>query len=338
MAQQTAWLDGTHFAVGRWNGAVSVFDASDPHPRAPVLDAVLASPQGEGIQMLAAGDGSWFVSSNDSSSLSVWKQNGGVWSAVELWATPSFNPSYGVATSGLYVSTASGNWLATGHDAGYLLIWDASDPSSLTVTQVVNLTSSQPTNPWKLQTIRQIALLEIAAGQAVVATGSENGSLALVSMPSGTIIDSIVYNPAAKRGLNTVNTMGNWILAGNCAVGSTDSNLWCYDTSSGAIVNTDSTNLVVDTSRAQVFNFSISSKPDYWYSATEEGALWGGTISASGQLNVAGYEEVSASIGAATSYGGPNELVVAAYDIHSYNPTERLPLAAYRGRRRGKQY
>jgi hypothetical protein len=317
MAQQAVWLDGSHFAIGRWNGIVSAFDASEAPPQAPLIEAAVASPAGTGVQMLAAGDGSWFASLNDTTSLSIWA-GAPDWSSIELIASPTFDARYGVATCGLYTPTASGDWLLTGHDKGYLLIWDAGVLTAPTLQGVVELQSSSPTNPWNLQTIRQIAPLDIAAGQAIVVTGSENGNLSMVSAPSGAIIDTVVYNPAAQRGINTVAVQGQWVLAGNCAVGAADKNLWCYDTSSGGIVYTDSTNLVVDTSLPQVFNFSVSWGGDFWFAATEEGALWGGTVSSAGQLQVAGYDEVSAKVGAATTYGGSNELVVAAFNVHTF--------------------
>lgn len=322
MAQQVCWLDDAHFAVGRWSGVASIFDAADPHPRAPVAEAAIVPPTGRGIEMLAAGDGSWFVSSNDERSITVWSMSSsGGEVTTELGAVVTYDPSIGTANCGLYTPTASGSWLVTGHESGQVVIWDAADPAAFVQQVVVDLASDTPTNPWGLQNIRSVQPFDIGAGNATVVTGSENGDICLLGVPSGSVFDTTVYNPGAQRGINTVATSWPWILVGNCAVGAADKNLWCFRADDASIQPTSSVNLVVDPSLPQVFDFSVSFVGALWYAATEEGALWGGSIDAAGGLVVTGYEEISAKIGAATAYGGTGELVVAAYDIHSFEPT-----------------
>jgi hypothetical protein len=164
--------------------------------------------------------------------------------------------------------------------------------------------------------------VDYGAGQVTFATGSENGDICLVNVPSGALLTRLRYNPNAQRGINTIAADPPRLLVGNCAVGQNDKNLWAYDLSAGTIVPTDAVNLVIDTTLPQVFDFSISwaqsTTGPAWYAATQEGALWGGTVDASGTINIIGHQEVSAKVGAATCYGGPQELVVAAYDIHSF--------------------
>ncbi len=325
MAQVACWLDESHFIVGRWDGTATIFDTSPTLPNAPTLDVALSPPSHGGVQMLSsAGDG-WLWSSNDAKSLAIWSTPTGDWSDLELAGQAIYSPQYGVANCGIYCPTAAGPWLVTGHESGYLLIWDCTSAVAPKVKNVADLRNQKPTNPWELQNIRGVQLWDIAVGTAFVVTGSENGDICIVSVPAGRVLSQTCYHVGAQRGINTVSVYDDWLLVGNCAVGSRDKNLWAYRIASdgSSVTNTDSTNLIVDTSLPQVFNFSISngllSTGSWsWFTATEEGALWMGSLDPQGKISVTGYEEVSAKIGAATAYCD-NELVVAAFNVHSFD-------------------
>lgn len=326
MAQAACWLDDSHFIVGRWDGTATLFDTSPPGNKAPTLDYALSPPAHGGVQMLCLAGPGWFWSSNDDQSLAIWNSPSGNWDDLSLAGTPTYPAQYGVANCGVACGTASGAWLVTGHESGYLLIWECSSMSAPQLQQAVDLTNTtNPTNPWGLQNIRGAALWAMAVGNAFVVTGSENGDICIVDVPGGNVISRTCYNPSAQRGINTISMHDDWLLVGNCAVGPQDKNLWAYQISADGtqVTNTSSTNLVIDTSLPQVFNFSISngtlsSSTWSWFAATEEGALWMGGLDSQGQISTVGYEQVSAKVGAATAFHD-DELVVAAFNVHTFD-------------------
>ncbi|KAA3616884.1 MAG: hypothetical protein D8M58_17945 [Calditrichaeota bacterium] len=325
MAQSSCWLDDNHFIVGRWDGTATIFDTSPSQQKAPTLDVVLSPPSHGGVQMLCRAGNGLLWSSNDVQSMAIWSTSTGDWSDLKLAGQASYPLQYGVANCGIACQTASGSWLATGHESGYLLVWDCSNPLVPILKTVVDLRNQNPTNPWGLHNIRGVQLWDMAAGNAFVVTGSENGDICIVSIPTGLVLSRSCYHIGAQRGINTVSVYEDWLLVGNCAVGPNDKNFWAYQIASGggSVNYTDSTNLVLDTSLPQVFNFSISngllSTGSWsWFAATEEGALWMGSLDAKGKISVTGYEEVSAKVGAATAYYD-NELVVAAFNVHSFD-------------------
>jgi hypothetical protein len=97
---------------------------------------------------------------------------------------------------------------------------------------------------------------------------------------------------------------GRRLLVANCAVGATDRNLWAYavDTAAGRITLTDAINLAVDATAPQVFNFDVvwGAGPTHsraFFSSTEEGILWVGTVSGEGKLLVLGSVPVTRALG-----------------------------------------
>jgi hypothetical protein len=128
------------------------------------------------------------------------------------------------------------------------------------------------------------------------------------------------YNKNAQRGINSLSINGEQLLLANCSVGSTDKNIWLYDLTSGIPVLTDSENLVLDTQRAQVFNFDAvlvaGKNATQFFSSTEEGLLWQGNV-LSGHLAVTGIIRVAPQGGAIFfDYCPTKQLIAAAaYDI-----------------------
>jgi hypothetical protein len=45
MAQEVRWLDDRHFAVGRWDGSLSVFEFETAPSTGPLIAAAVSSPQ-----------------------------------------------------------------------------------------------------------------------------------------------------------------------------------------------------------------------------------------------------------------------------------------------------
>src|SRR5690242_19797897 len=52
MAQEAAWIDTQHFAVGRWDGSLSIFSFNQSQTAGPLITTAVSSPSSEGVQMI----------------------------------------------------------------------------------------------------------------------------------------------------------------------------------------------------------------------------------------------------------------------------------------------
>ncbi|MFZ5700695.1 MAG: hypothetical protein ACOY4P_05010 [Pseudomonadota bacterium] len=230
MAQEAAFIDDKHYAVGRWDGTLSLFAFTDSPTQGPLIAKAVNSPAQEGVQMIVPLEPSAlaFASSNDEQSLLVWASATGDWSNLAVAATLSFDASLGVANSGTTVDASGVQYLVVGHANGYVSIWlKGSGLADWTCTAVTDVCAAKPVNPWGLHNIRGVANVELGDGRGYVVTGSEDGNLTIVRVSDGTILSATVYNPAAQRGINSLAVAGSTLLVANCAVGAADSNLWC---------------------------------------------------------------------------------------------------------------
>ncbi|QKV97019.1 hypothetical protein HUT19_39430 [Streptomyces sp. NA02950] len=324
MAQSLAWLDDQHFSVGRWDGSLSVFAYTGSPYAGPVISRAANSPSFQGVRMVVPVSRRSFVTSNDDRSVALWSSPGGAWSDLRLTETFEYDASLGVATSGRAV-TAGGRVVVIGHTSGHLSVWRRlTEPSRLEFIRSVDLRNPHPVNPWGLHDINAVEIFAASHGTARVISGSEDGYVCIVEVPSGEILSQTVYNPDAQRGINDLNVRGDAFLVANCSVGATDHNLWYYtvDRKTWGIVLRDRANLIADTNRPQVFNFNAIwgaySGGPCWFASTEEGALWMGTANTG--IDVLGYREVTSPLGSALGWNdAPGRLVMVAYDLYEFN-------------------
>lgn len=331
MAQEVSWLDDRHFAIGRWDGSLSIFAFNDSRTAGPIISKAINTPALEGVQMITWLAPRLFASSNDNSSIVLWSTPSGTWSDLQQSALLRYDEDLGVANSGESVTLGGDIFLAVGHASGFVSLWaGAKNDFDWKMLATVDLRNAHPTNPWNLHNIRGISLLNAGLDEAYLVTGSEDGFISVVRIPDGQILSQTVYNPAAQRGINSVSAFGNHVLIANCAVGSDDKNLWYFvideKTWKGTLV--DSKNLRVNASAPQVFNFcSIWGRSDgqpCFFASTEEGALWMGTVGLNRGLNVLGYEIVYGNLGSAMAYNVNGTLVVINYNLYEFR-TESMP-------------
>lgn len=345
MAQESAWLDQQHFAVGRWDGSLSIFAFNDSPTAGPVISKAVNTPNFEGVQMIIWLAPGIFASSNDESSLIVWSSPSQNWTDLQTMATLKYDPSLGDANSGDSILLGNRLYLAVGHANGFISFWSGNaDGTGLELYQTVNVRNPKPTSPWGLHNIRGISTMFSISCTAYVVSGSEDGYISVLSLPNGEIMSQTVYNPAAQRGINSVASFGQNLLVANCSVGSNDKNLWYYwiDGDNFSVTLKDSVNLQVNPSAPQVFNFcaiwGMFNHQVGFFASTEEGALWVGTIDGNQRLSVIGYQNVFGSLGSALVFNLNGKLVVVNYNLYEFttspglatemvdkNP-ERLPL------------
>ena len=345
MAQETTWLDMQHFAVGRWDGSLSIFAFNDSPTAGPIISKAVNTPALEGVQMITWLAPGAFASSNDDSSIIVWSSPSRKWTDLYAMAVLQYDASWGVANSGETLVLINGNvlYLAIGHANGFLSIWAGNtNGTGLQLVKSIDLRNPKPTNPWGLHNIRGVSSLFWNNSTGYIVTGSEDGYISVLRLPDGAIMSQTVYNLNAQRGINSVATFGQNLLISNCAVGPADKNLWYYwvDGNNFSVTLKDSTNLRVNPAAPQVFNFctiwGIFNNQIGFFASTEEGALWVGTVNASQKLSVLGYQTVFGALGSALAFSAWGRLVVVNYNLFEFIASqnqaaadqhpERLPL------------
>ncbi len=274
-AQTMAWFDETHFALGRWDGTISIFRVPQANEFGPVVTQAMALPSGHGVEMIAAVDDATIVSSDTNDALIVWRRmttsTGESGKGFEVGQRLSYDTGYGTANSGLSLAVSGQQYLISGHESGYVVFWTKMTDGTFKFAKAVDAKStSAPANPWGLRNIRGLA-----AWRNYVLTGSEDGDIVAISVPDGVERFRMRYNDKAQRGINNISVLGDLLLVANCAVGVSDKNLWLFDLSSGKPILSDAENLVVDLSRSQVFDFDAvlvnSPHGPIFFSSTEEG-------------------------------------------------------------------
>jgi hypothetical protein len=300
MAQETRWIDRDTFAIGRWDGTLTLF--GPPAPGAgPRIESAAVSPAWAGLEMITPVDATSFATSNDERSIVLWDLSATGLAAPS--ATLRYDCAVGVANSGALVRGSAGPLLVTGHASGRLLIWEANATSpGFTLVRTLNLRSPDPVpSPYRLWNVRAV---QAWRGEIVV-TGAEDGDVCLVDVTAGRILCRRRYNPAARRGINDLAVLENVALVGGCSNGTDDSNTWAFALEAPSEIEPLAhVDLVADPSRAQVFNFSVELAPAgeriLFFCATEEGLLWVGELRG-GALEVPERLPVSSGLGAAVS-------------------------------------
>jgi hypothetical protein len=326
MAQEAAFVGERHYAVGRWDGTLSLFAFTDSPSQGPVVAKAVNSPAQEGIQAIVPLGPGVFMSSNDESSLLVWSSATGDWSDLAVAATLAYDTSLGVANSGATVVSRGTPCLAVGHAGGFVSLWRQGEKATQwMLAHTIDVRARKPVNPWYLHNVRGVAAVPLGDDAGYVVTGSEDGNLTVVRVSDGAILSATPYNPVAQRGINSLAVLGDLLLVVNCAVGAADANLWCYTIASQdwGVTFTDKATLRIDPNLPQVFNFDVvfaarESGPTWFLCSTEEGALWMGQAKADGKLVVKGYERIgTAALGSALCASG-SRIAATAYDLREF--------------------
>jgi len=136
------------------------------------------------------------------------------------------------------------------------------------------------------------------------------------------------YNATAHRGINDLDTCGDYLLLANCSVGKDDKNTWLYRISEQGFELVDAVNFKMSETREQVFNFCVDQavvdKKQYFFAATQEGIAWVGLVEETG-LKLLGNKAVSTNFGAALAYENDTHLLAVAGDnIHLFELEQNL--------------
>jgi hypothetical protein len=333
MAQVAAWIDMQHYAVGRWDGTMSIFDFSDGADGRPKITIAVSTPSTEGVQMIEWLAPNLVATSNDDASVLLWFTERGDWEDIAMAGALKYPAALGVANSAACYEAQGQTYLAVGHASGYVTIWSGTSPTRLAmVSEPVDLTTTTPTNPWGMQNIRGLALLDDATGTGPltrhVVSGSENGLICVVEVPTGKVLSRTMYNASAQRGINAVTVTGNHLAVANCAVGVSDHNFWYFviDPTTWQPTLRSKHNLAVDATRPQVFNFDVvwclyadgASARAGVLASTEEGYLWLTRLEDDGTMAVVGNQKITSPLGCALALNTLGQLAVSAYDLYNF--------------------
>ncbi len=317
MAQAVRWLDERSFAIGRWDGTLTVFRCA---AGAPIVSEAIVAPSLAGVEMIARIKHRLFASSNDAKSIVVWCTDAEFEAGIRLKGTLSYDEAFGVANDGTTTVVDGADYFISGHANGYLLVWKVDgDGDDITLVHTLDLRSPNPIpSPFPIKNIRGVERWE----PGYVVTGSEDGDICLVNVVEGSVAARMRYNDSAQRGINDIDTCGDYLVLANCSVGPDDKNLWLYRIHGGGFEPLDSTNLEVEASIAKVFKLCVDhtvvNNSQYFFAATQEGVVWVGTVDG-GRIKVLGKQNVSTRFGAALAYEpGSRLLAVAGDNLHLF--------------------
>ncbi|MEI7940712.1 MAG: hypothetical protein WCK27_28890, partial [Verrucomicrobiota bacterium] len=213
-AQTLRWVDGERFAVGRWDGSLTLFRRpAYPRESGPVLLQSLASHSGREVGMvdvLPSGD---LLTSDSADRLSIWVPQG---EGFRRSYDAAYDATAGMLDSGCLVEDRGRQTYVSGHENGRIILWpfDARGPMRPLVT--VDVRSPDPIrSPYPIKNVRGV----VPWREGTVVTGAEDGDLCLVSVRSRTIFHRQRYNPTAQRGINGLALLGDLLLVSNCTVG-----------------------------------------------------------------------------------------------------------------------
>ncbi|MCE3268875.1 MAG: hypothetical protein K0R49_1127, partial [Burkholderiales bacterium] len=303
-AQTITQLDKNHFAVGKWDGTIQIIK-STPKSKPPYAPTVIQTISlNNGVQMLANLDldNGIFISSNGNDSLIIWHKNSrNKYESSSEVRYDDYAPDAGIANSGTSVFYNGTHYFISGHENGYIIIWQFTEKNILKYIKTVDIQSKTPiSNPYNLKNIRGLSPWR----DGMFVTGSEDGDLVLLNIRGETLYRTR-YNSTAQMGINQTAILGDYLLVANCESGMDDKNLWLYHLTNKKIDFLDSLNLKSNKSLLQVFNFSVAMgeqrKQTLFFASTQEGIIWYGFIS-NNKLKVDGQIKNPSPLGSALYY------------------------------------
>lgn len=318
--QQLQWLDPGHFIVGRLDGTMSFFRPPGTNEWGPVLTDVLRTPANRGVEMLAVRDEQTFVSSNDNTSVTLWRRRGqgaqddaagpeeahrgGKLPQAFRYENFSYDADVGTANSGVFLTHGGHEFLVSGHENGFVLIWSFDTASrNLRVLKKINVRSPNPIpSPFELWNVRDIVVWR----DGIVITGSEDGDLVMLQVPEGEVLARMRYNPGAQRGINGLALLNDYLVAVACSVGPDDKNTWSFRVRPAELQPLGSVDLKQDLSLPQSFAFRVALAEAggqlYAFATSQEGLLWTVLVTPEGQLQIQSSTSVDFPLGDAVDY------------------------------------
>ena len=276
-AQTLRWVDGERFAVGRWDGSITLFRRpAYPRESGPVLLQSLASGSGREVgkvDVLPSGD---LLTSDSADRLSIWAPEG---EGFRHSHDAVYDAAAGMLNSGCLVEDRGRLTYVSGHENGRVIFWPVNARGPLRPLAPIDVRSPDPIrSPYPIKNVRGV----VPWREGIVVTGAEDGDLCLVSVRIRTIFHRQRYNPAAQRGINGLALLGDLLLVSNCTVGTGEPNLWLFRVTTSGFTLLDSKYLATAPDVPDIFSVSLAltkiGDELHFYATTGEGILWHGRI------------------------------------------------------------
>lgn len=151
-AQVLSWSDSSHFAVGRWDGTISLFRMQKAGEYGPVVTESMVLPSGAAVEMLAAFNAYTLITSDGRNALAVWRRpegtTGDPGKGFMLAENLAYDATYGAANSGLAFDSGGDRYLATGHENGWVIFWQKDTAGHFSISKAIDVRSpNAPSNP-----------------------------------------------------------------------------------------------------------------------------------------------------------------------------------------------
>lgn len=276
-AQTLQWIDSQRFAVGRWDGSITIFRRPlCPLETGPVIVQALVPPSSREIGMMTLLPSQWLVTSNASDSLALWKPGR---NQFRLARIVKYDTSAGSFNSGCLTQSGDSVGYVSGHANGRIIRWRFNRGGRMTPEMTIDVRSPDPVpSPFPLKNVRGI----VHWRNGIVITGAEDGDLCMVNMSTGQILHRQRYNPTAQRGINGLALLGDLLLVSNCTVGTSEPNLWLYRITDSGMELLDSRYIATAPDIPDVYGMDVAlvsiGDEVQFYASTGEGMLWHGKI------------------------------------------------------------
>ena len=324
-AQTLHWIDDDRFAVGRWDGTVTVFRRpATPVETGPVLVQAFNAPSQQGVEMVDALPTGQLITSNTSGSMAIWSRQGEDYC---LTGIARYDPAFGMFNSGCSIRCLARSWYISGHANGRVIRWQILPWGRMVPVKSFDVRSADPIpSPYPIKNVRGI----VHWRDGLVVTGDEDGDLCLLDVFSGRILTRTRYNPTAQRGINGLSIRGDLLLVTNCTVGTDEPNLSLFRIEPDRLTRLDSRYVVSSASLPSIFSMdsTLVEMEDqlHFYLSTGEGTVWHGLVS-DGRLQVLG-QTVTGWLGVAPVFDwreATGQLALADYDIRLFRPFVKDP-------------
>lgn len=321
-SQTLEWLDAEHFAVGRWDGTVSVyyvpFNSTESGPQ---IVQTMTTPSRRGIEMLAMLPTGDLAISNNESSMALWRWDE---DQYRFAGTVLYDPLAGMFNSGCNVTAGPDEWYVSGHANGSIIRWKI-DGSQMIPQAEIDIRSLDPIqSPYQIKNVRGI----VHWRDGIVITGDEDGDLCMIDILSGRILHRIRYNMDAQRGINGLAICGDQLLVTNCVVGTKEHNFWLFHLDRDGFTPVVSRYVCTSPVLPDIFSMDAVLMNDednltHFYISTGEGLIWHGTIE---EDSIQVLDKVSTGFLGVAPVFDWNEhssiLAAADYDIRIFDPVE----------------
>lgn len=283
LASDVGWLDDARFVVGRYDGTVSVFTAG---PKGMQIEQVAVVPAQRSVEVVVAVDAQTFVTSNDDTSLTLWRISKGKLEAT----TVGYAPDLGMTHSGAMV----GGRLVMGHASGSVSIWSLSP--TIAFERAASVRSGAPVDrpgdTWEAD--NWIVNAIVALDRDVAITASEDGDLVVLDIGTGRELNRMRYNVNAHFGLNSLSIAGDLLVAGNCPTDGSEPNLYTFRATRASLERLGAVRVYRDTKQTNdnggdfVAATALVKRDGklLLIATAEKGTLFAGTINASGAMSM----------------------------------------------------